>query len=241
MSTVPVEEQTQQYKHVTDIPVPAGYTRVASATGTFGYYIRRLNFTDDNIVYLYDGSQKYIQDDHIAVFDIDVGTRDLQQCADACMRIWGEYLYSAGKYNDIHFNFLSDGKPRYFKDYAAGDYSHTKFRKYMNYIFSFANTASLYQELKSVSLADLQMGDVFIQPGNPVGHAVMVVDVAENSSGQKIFLLAQSYMPAQSIHVLTNPNGGALENWYSLKEGENLETPEYYFSGNFKLKRFELD
>lgn len=35
---------------------------------------------------LYNGSQKPNQSVHYAVFDIDVGKEDLQQCADAVMR-----------------------------------------------------------------------------------------------------------------------------------------------------------
>ena len=50
----------------------------------------------------------------------------------------------------------------------------------------------------------VQPGDLLIHGGQP-GHAVLVVDVAENSvTHQKFMLLAQSYMPAQSIHLLRN-------------------------------------
>jgi hypothetical protein len=38
-------------------------------------------------VLLYNGAPKFRQDVHAAVIDIDVGTRDLQQCADATMRL----------------------------------------------------------------------------------------------------------------------------------------------------------
>ena len=48
-------------------------------------------------------------------------------------------------------------------------------------------------------VTSMQIGDVLIQGGSP-GHAVIVVDMAENpATGEKLYLLAQSYMPAQDI------------------------------------------
>ena len=52
---------------------------------------------------------------------------------------------------------------------------------------------------------NIKPGDVLIRGGFP-GHAVIVMDMATNSAGKKIYLLAQSYMPAQDIHVLVNPS-----------------------------------
>jgi hypothetical protein len=65
--------------------------------------------------------------------------------------------------------------------------------------------------------------------GNPYGHAVTVVDVAENEKGERIFLIAQSYMPAQEIHVLVNENNSAVSPWYYFKDEIQLETPEWTF------------
>ncbi len=47
-------------------------------------------------VLTYTGAPKWRQDVHVAVIDIDVGKRDLQQCADAIMRLRGEWLYGRG-------------------------------------------------------------------------------------------------------------------------------------------------
>ena len=46
-------------------------------------------------VLIYTGAQKWRQDVHAAVIDIDVGRRDLQQCADAIMRLRAEWLFAA--------------------------------------------------------------------------------------------------------------------------------------------------
>ena len=56
-----------------------------------------------------------------------------------------------------------------------------------------------------VKLQDIRPGDFFIQGGFP-GHAVVVLDVVEDPAGRRAFALAQSYMPAQDVHVLDNPD-----------------------------------
>ena len=153
------------------------------------------------------------------------------------MRLRGEYLFAQKRYDEIHFNFLRDNKPRYYKDHADSEHSHKSFRKYMDYIFSYANTASLRRELPNVSVDDMQIGDIFIQQGLPYGHAVMVVDMAENAEGKKIFMIAQSYMPAQDIHILKNFNDSNNSPWYSVDFGDSLITPQWDFYAT-DLKRF---
>ena len=72
----------------------------------------------------------------------------------------------------------------------------------------------------------VEIGDFFLQGGQP-GHAVLVVDVAENNHGDRAFLVAQSYMPAQSRHILLNPSTGSP--WYLAKPSGALVTPEWHF------------
>jgi hypothetical protein len=105
-------------------------------------------------------------------------------------------------------------------------------------VFAFAGTATLSKELTPLSkIEEMEVGDVFIKGGSP-GHAVIVVDVAVNSEGKKVFLLAQSYMPAQDIHVLKNPSDAKLSPWYSADFGDILATPEWNFRKD-ELKKFE--
>jgi hypothetical protein len=233
-------QETAKYKTIGEIPAPEGFEKTSVSPDSYGYFIRNLALkTDNNFVFLYNGNLKYNQTVQFAVLTTDVGNKDLQQCADAVMRIRAEYLFQSKKYNEIHFNFLSDNKPRYFKDYQAGNYSYPVFRKYMNYIFSYANTASLKNELLKVKdLNDIQIGDVFIQSGNPYGHAVTVADIAINNKNEKVFLLAQSYMPAQDIHILKNPEDKQISPWYYLKKAGALNTPEWTFYYT-DLRRFK--
>lgn len=232
------KELNKQADTIKNIPLPEGFKRIPVKENSFAAYLQNLKLKKDKTVYSYNGSviMSINSGYQYAVIDMDIGNRDLQQCADAVMRLRAEYLYSLKKYKDIHFNF-SDGKAHYYSSYAHSDYSYKKFRKYMNYIFAYANTATLKRELHKISIHDMQIGDVFIQQGSPYGHAVIVVDMAENStSGDKIFMVAQSFMPAQSIHILKNLSKNNSP-WYSLNFGNELNLPSWTFRKD-DLRRF---
>ena len=82
----------------------------------------------------------------------------------------------------------------------------------------------------------MKIGDIFIQGGFP-GHAVIVIDLARDSTCQKLFLLAQGFTPAQDIHILKNDNDADLNPWYSIPEGR-LITPDWTFDKS-DLMRFK--
>lgn len=208
-------------------PPPAGFERVPAAAGSWAEWLRGLPLKPKGSpVLTYTGAPKWRQDVHAAVVDIDVGTRNLQQCADAIMRLRGEWLYGAGRAKEVAFND-TDGKRRAFARARGSDYA--AFRKYMDLVFAYAGTYSLERELKPVDVADIAIGDVFIKGGFP-GHAILVVDMAENAAtGEKRFLLLQSYMPAQEMHILRNPSSADGSAWYSNVLGEELDTPEWVF------------
>ena len=219
---------------LTDIRLPEGYKR-ESVSG-YGKWIRNLKLNKDNIVYYYNGDAKPNQSIHVAVLDFDIGERDLQQCADACMRIRAEYLFEQRKFNEIKF-LLASGKRKSFSEYTSKR-DRTSFKKYMNYIFAYANTASLKKQTKPVnSFNEIQIGDVLVQSGTPYGHAVTVMDVCTSEKGQKQFMLSQSYMPAQSIEILINPKSTTNSPWYPVNFEGDLVTPEWTFIKE-DLRRF---
>lgn len=237
------------------ISPPKGYNRIDLNKNSFGDWLRHLPLRENNTVYLYDGEEKLYQYAHFRIIDIDVGDKDLQQCADAVMRLRAEYLYSEKQFEKIHFNY-TNGTTIPFSKWSSGLYpsvkgskvawvkssnnnsSYTSFKKYLTSIFMYAGTASLEKELKERNIDDIFPGDVFIKGGFP-GHAVIVLDVAINpKTKDRCFMLAQSYMPAQDIHVLQNFENEELSPWYSISELElNFRTPEWTFSTN-QLKSF---
>ena len=227
--------------YVGEIKLPKGYHRNKLDTSSFAFYLRHLPLNKvDNTIYSYDGAIISKGGYHHSIIKMDIGNRDLQQCADAIMRLRAEYLYQTKQYQKIHFNFLSDGKPRYYNDYCNNDRSYNKFRKYLDYIFSYANTSSLRDEMEPLlNIDEIQIGDCFVQKGKPIGHAVIIVDMAENNrTGEKIFLVAQSFMPAQSIHILSNLNNSTLNPWYSNQFSDVIEFPNWTFYKK-DLRRFK--
>ncbi len=216
------------------VPPPEGFSRVSAAPGSWAEWLRGLPMKPEGSpVMTYKGAPKWRQDVHVAVVNIDVGDRDLQQCADAIMRLRAEWQFASGRAGDIAFDYTGGRRVRFSrgKNYSA-------FRKYMIGVFAEAGTYSLEHELKPVPIADIAIGDVFIKGGFP-GHAVLVADMAENKeTGEKRFLLAQSFMPAQDVHILKNPTAPGGSPWYPAAfPGDDLQTPEWWFSRD-SLKRF---
>ena len=129
------------------------------------------------------------------------------------------------------------GNKSYWVDANSPSNTYKDFWDYMEVIFTYAGTLSLSKELEFVEFSDLKIGDVFIQGGSP-GHAVIVIDLAINpSTNEKVFLLAQSYMPAQEIQILANPGNSKICPWYSTGFREILKTPEWTFKKG-DLKKF---
>ena len=101
---------------------------------------------------LYNGKEKSNQSAAYAVIDMEIGNRDLQQCADAVMRLRAEYLWKHKRYGEIKFNF-TNGFPAGYKKWAEGnrikvsgnqvqwyaagkgvDYSYKTFRNYLDMV-----------------------------------------------------------------------------------------------------------
>ncbi|CAN5219321.1 DUF4846 domain-containing protein [soil metagenome] len=237
---------------------PEGFSRLKNESGSFGEWLRCLPlFPPGKQVELFNGELKGNQGAQAAVINIDVGNTDLQQCADAVMRLRAEYLFASKQYEKIAFNYTSGDRLDYSGwvkgkriavngnrtsvVYSGKKYSdiaeHKTFRIYMNDIFNYAGTLSLSREMKKIPLDSMQPGDVFIHGGTP-GHAVLIVDMMkEISSGEKYFMIAQSYMPAQQVHVLKNDSDKKMSPWYKAGAGELLYSTEYVFNWG-ELMRF---
>lgn len=236
------------------ICAPEGFERVHVEAGSFGEYLRELPLKPHGSQVMYYNGDSKPRDVHEAVIDMDVGNRDLQQCADSIIRLRAEYLYGKGLYSRIHFNFTNgfnadystwmkgsrikvSGNKAYWVEQGSSSEDYASFRKYLDIVFAYAGTLSLSKEMESIPVEKMQPGDVFMY-GNTPGHCVIVADMAENkSTGEKLFILAQGYMPAQEMHILKNPANTAGDPWYPVNFGETLSTPEWEFT-NDQLMRF---
>ncbi len=234
---------------------PKSYFQKKIPKNSYRHYLQNLPLKPfGEYVTYFNGQKKNGNGVYISVIDLSIGKRDLHQCADAVMRLRAEFLWNEKRYSEIHFNFTNGfrvdysewmkgrriivkGNKTYWSNRNAPSNTYNDFWKYMEIIFSYAGTLSLEKELVHQPIDSLSIGDVFIQGGSP-GHAIVVVNTAKNENGEKLFLLAQSYMPAQELQLLINPKEKELSPWYSLQDLQRLETPEWTFNST-DLKRFE--
>lgn len=198
------------------IAPPAGYTRMPVPEGSFGAWLRELPLKPGlPPVVRFDGEPVDTGNGHAAVVDLDIGSRNLQQCADLVIRMRAEYLRQRGAERGLCFHYTSGAPSRF----AGGN--ETAFRRWLDGIYTYASTASIRREGRVLPPAQIAPGDYFVSAGRPA-HAVLVVDVARNASGETVFLLAQGNLPAQSFHIPVNPGDPALSPWYRLRESGRL-------------------
>jgi len=220
---------------------PAGFVRVPLEPGSFGAWLRDLPLAAASTpVVAYDGRELHAASDEriAAVATLDTGKADLQQCADAVMRLHAEWSFSRGTPN-VSYQAASGtalpfarwahgerivvhGKDVTWAPSARPSSDHATFRQYLDAVFSWANTVSLARQAKPVTLENLRPGDFFVIGGSP-GHTVLVLDMARAENGSRAVLLGQSYMPAQSYQVI---RPSAQQAWFTVDPASaGIQTP----------------
>jgi len=220
------------------------------AEGSWQSFLQNLPLKQ-GLVIDYRGEAVSPQTKAAAIIDYDIGRQDLQQCADALIRLRAEYLYAQKRYSEVGFHFTS-GHYYSWDQYTAGvrprvkgskvqfyktdprQQDHRSLRAYLDIVYAYAGTISLASELKHAN--GFEVGTIIITPGSP-GHCTIIIDEATNERGEKLYKLAEGYTPAQSIYVLSNPIDSSISPWYKLSQGD-IKTASYIFK-NFFLRRFE--
>ncbi|MDA9107177.1 DUF4846 domain-containing protein [Flavobacteriaceae bacterium] len=236
---------------------PEGFERIYN--DGYSKFLRQFPLKNNNIVKYHYGEEKINNDIWDAVFDYDIGKHDLHQCADASIYLNARFKYDNNNLEEISYSFTSGYLFKY-KNYLNGitpkPYQNSQrrwlvkeeqaeervnnyetFFNYLEILWTWAGTLSVNNlDTKSIEIEEIQPGDIFIKGGSP-GHSVTVVDVVKNNNNNKVlFMLAQSYMPAQENQILINPQNGSV--WYTLDEFKDIITPQYLFTVN-QLKRFK--
>jgi hypothetical protein len=213
---------------------PAGFTREAAEPGGFAAWLRRLPVRlDRNAVYSYRGRE--VAAPAAAVFALDLGEGDLQQCADTIIRLHAEYLWATGRAAAAAYHFTS-GDRTAFSDWVRGERfavsgsrvrrldgppraaDHASYRAWLQNLFLYAGTLSMRLDSRPVEV--VRAGDFFVLPGSP-GHAVIVLDVAADAEGRRVALVGQGYTPAQDFHLLGDVRPDVLDGvWFPLPDGE---------------------
>lgn len=235
---------------------PAGCTRVAARPGSYAHWLRHLPLLPAGTpVRSYRGKKILAADDPrlAAVVDLDVGSRDRQQCADTIMRLRGEYLHSAGRAGRAAFRWAG-GERFSFKQWAAGlrpvkegrrwrfeakarpSRGYGSFRRYLGYLFSWTGSMHMQGEPRVKKLEQARAGDFFIKGGSP-GHAVVILDICEEASGGRRALIGQGFMPAQDLHLMRDAAGSP---WFRLDPSQPLATPFWRPFTWRELRRFRF-
>jgi hypothetical protein len=204
----------------------------------------------------FDGSVAHPADDEYVagVIAIDLGSADLQQSADVVIRLHAEWLWSLGKKDAISYpggpklmmplsrwekgqRVIADGPNAFWvvqSKPAAADYA--EFRRYLDVVFNWANSASLARRTEPVEPRALLPGDFFLHT-KPPGHVAIVLDVAEKPSGERLALLGQALSPTESVHVI---RPGRATAWFSLRPGHSVVTARSAAFGWDELRRLKM-
>lgn len=238
---------------------PEGYRRVKAPAKSFAAWLRGLPLrTDRTRVRSYKGDPLGSPSAAVAVLDLE--QRNLQQCADSAIRLHAEYLWHRDRADKVAYHFASGDRSTW-KAWRAGERfkvkgrtvervrgkaranTHAAFRRYLTHTFIYAGTLSLHRDSKAVPIGSpLEGGDFVLQAGSP-GHAVVILDIAENAKGERVALLGQGFMPAQDFHVLTDNHAlGDGNVWFPLPDDSNpkatLDTPSWRPFARAQARRF---
>jgi hypothetical protein len=213
-------------------PAPEGTLRVDVAAGSFGAFLRALPLQSAGTpVVAFDGrtiDAPWAK----AVVDVDVGAKDLQQCADSAIRLYAEHRRQKNDVDALSFHATS-GDPLPWKRFAAGERpsavknkiqwskkttpstSPATFRAWLDTVFLWAGSRSLALDTVAVT-GDLAPGDLLVVGGSP-GHVLVILDVAAGRDGPQL-LIGQGYMPAQSFHVI---------GWFGVDDDGGVTVPSW--------------
>jgi hypothetical protein len=226
---------------------PAGFVREEAPAGSYAAYLRGLPLrTDRTDVRLYNGEPASMPS--AAIVPIDLGSRDLHQCADSVIRMYADWLWTRKQADQASFHFTSGDLARW-ADWRAGKVlrvrgnkvvqvsakrapnTYSAYRSWLNTVFNYASTRSMHRDATRVTRsADLKPGDFFLQGGSP-GHVVMLLDIAAHPDGRRIALIGQGFLPAREFSVIKTRGDRVLENvWFILPDqaGSSIPAPPWY-------------
>lgn len=223
-------------------PAPEGFTRVRARPVSYAAWLRTLPMMPAGSPVVSHAGETILAgvDARLAgVVDIDIGKRDLQQCADSVLRLRAEYLWHTRHYGALHFAFTSGqrfswrawargirpvpvgSRVRFVRKRRKQATAWPVFRAYLDEVFMWAGSLSLAKEGRRVGASRVRPGD-FLSLGGSPGHAVVVLDVARDARGKQRALIGQGFMPAQSFHVLRSSDGSP---WHVVDPDGALEIP----------------
>jgi hypothetical protein len=238
-------------------PEPAGYRRVAVEAGSFAEYVRNLAVLPDTAaVRYYDGRRVQQWPGSSRVVDLPfLFKSDVEQCADMALRLVSEYFWQAGQADSLAFR-LQNGQEIGWREWRAGrrlrydaesdrhvrsreaaDSSRAAFEEFLFYLFHWTGSVALKRDLRRITASELRPGDLIVQnTSGAMGHVSVILDAAVNGDGERLYLIANGWTPAQSMFIRQPQEGEGSDGWFSLA-GYERHLRGYQF-GPFELRRF---
>jgi len=202
-------------------PAPANTARADVVAGSFAAHLRTLPLMPPGTPVTSHAGDVVRAPWAEAVVDLDVGTRDLQQCADSAMRLYAEWRRTQKTAQTLVLHATS-GDPIPYARYVRGERATAKgrglswstgaaagdtaavWRAWLDTVFLYGGSISLAKDTVPAT-GPLRAGDLLVGGGSP-GHVLVVLDVARPptpaSDDDAWLLLGQGFMPAQSFHVI---------------------------------------
>jgi hypothetical protein len=224
----------QGQRSVKDIPVPAGFKTDEYTVSSYSRWLATRPLKINNVILAHDGRKITAGTDRVcAVLDLPLlFTGDLEQCADYAMRLWAEYHKDRNKLDKLYL-FDYNGRRQYFRK------SGLSYRNFLRRAFANSNSYSLKQGCAKVDTGSIVPGDMVVQnERGGVGHVSVVMNACRDSSGQKLYLIGFSYMPAQEFHIERAPEGYGTGGWFTV-EGYFRYLKDYMDLGTPVLRRFQ--
>jgi hypothetical protein len=222
---------------VQDIKIShSNFKRIKSAPGTFAQWLRDLPTKPPGSPVLNYRGLVYKRGDDTtvaAVIDWDIHGKRMEQCMDILIRLYAEFLWSDNRREELIFplpggyhlkwvEWLGGMRP-YFKGInvtmkktARVDSSRTSFESYLSVIFAESHTQQFYHGYRSIDPKNLQIGDFVVKKGTK-SHAVMIVDLVRDDSGEMMALIGHGDTPACQFYLLNYRNN---DPWFPINLGE---------------------
>jgi len=217
-------------------PPPPATDILPTKEGSFGDWLASLPVDSAHtVLHYYTGDEALQQNGHAAIIDIPV-KNNIQDSRKIIMRLYAEYLYQQGRYNELQFS-NNEGNiinPKiWFSEKYPGQpfqFPYRDFRKYLNETLAAASWKSWMQKLEKISRLEAQAGDIVYQKSGGGSHAMLIAAAANGRNGQRYHLYIEGATPPAEVHVVANNEQKVLSPWYPMIEGQPVRTPYWVFN-----------
>jgi len=241
-----------------DIPLPSHeYNRLNANKDSYAHWLRNLPLEEPgSSVYDFKGNifKSGTDSSVAAVVKWNISGRRLEQCMDIVIRLYAEFLWQEHKTDNLklplpggtwlYWNHWRSGYRPFFKGIQVDlrksthpDSTYSNYIKFLHTIFSESHTQQFYHSYHPVMRENVQIGDFIVRKGTK-GHAVMIVDLAQNARGELVALIGNGDTPACQFFLLNHTKGNP---WVPLnRDEEAIPLPLRRKMTWDGLRRFEL-